>query len=662
MKTTVQVLIVAIVVAGPGSAWAQQPASTPRDLAGVSLEELLNIRVTSAARKAQRAEDVPAAVYVITQDDIRRSGLRTLPEIFRLVPGMQVAQINPNKWAVSIRGFNDLYANKVLVLVDGRSIYNRVFSGVLWNLQDLVLDDIERIEVIRGPGGAVWGANAMNGIINVITRSAAATKGTAVDLSVGTTERDRIAVRHGGGIGNMAYRVYSQYSGYDDFPKAGGHGTDRWYSLTGGLRMDWTRGSNELMAQVTATDAVSRPHWLELSEQTGVAGVTTETSDTDEWAAVGRWTRTGRAGSVLTVQGFAQTAYLEDPLFWSRERTSDVDAHYQRSFGQRHDVVFGGGVRHAALDTRGTFTLEIAPDSNSVFNTFGQDEIALGKGVSATLGAKLEHDTHAGWGLLPSARVMWEASPNQHVWAGVSRARRTPSASDRLLRVYLGSLPGEQLPVYYGFAGNPDLASERLVQVEGGYRIRRGSSANLEVTAFHGRYTDLRTNEPTVPVVEMRPTPQVFVGARADNLLDVNTTGLEISGRWAPTSVWRVDGSYAALRFTPHVRPASLDAAAAVDDGNAPSSQWQLHSSAWLTARTEIDFSFYRVGRLRSLQIPAYSRADARLEFTLGPQLSLAVVGQNLTSRHHLEFSGVDSLMQASAVPRSGRLQLRWQF
>jgi iron complex outermembrane recepter protein len=662
MQRTMRVIILALLVSGPSRAWAQQPGPKPLDLGGATLEELLDIRVTSAARKEQRAEDVPAAIFVITQDDIRRSGLRTLPEVFRLVPGMHVAQINPNKWAVSIRGFADLYANKVLVLIDGRSIYNRSYSGVMWNMQELVLDDIERIEVIRGPGGAVWGANAVNGIINVITRSASETTGTSVDLSAGTVDRGRIAVRHGGTLGRAAYRAYIQYSNYDDFPKADGLGTDAWHALTTGLRFDWSKGNDSVMAQVLGTDTVSRPHWLEVSPVTGATRPTPEKSDTDEVSVVGRWTRTGSGGTVLTVQGFASTAYLEDPLIWGRERTTDIDAQYQKPLGSRHDVVFGGGVRQASIDTEPTFTLDIAPEQTRVFNTFVQDEIAIGGGVSATLGTKVERDTHAGWSALPSARVLWEMSPHQRLWAGVSRARRTPSASDRFLRVYLGSLPSEQLPMFYGFSGNPTLASEKLLLTEVGYRIRRGSSAELEVTAFQGEYRNLRTSEPAAPSVVMSPYPHLFVGARADSNLDGHTMGVEVNGRWTPTSVWRLDGSYSAMRFTPHLRAASLDPTASSFDANAPGGQWQVHSSTWLNPKTEVDLSFYRVGRLRTLDVLAYSRLDARLEVKVASGLSLAAVGQNLTAKSHVEFSGANSLMLASALPRSGRLQIRWLF
>jgi iron complex outermembrane receptor protein len=654
-----RLLVVALTALSiPGAALAQTP-----DLALATLEELMNIRVTSAGKKEQRAEDVAAAVYVVTQDEIRRSGLTTLPEILRLVPGMQVAQISANKSAVSIRGFNDVFSNKLLVLIDGRSLYNRAFSGVLWDAQDLMVSDIERIEVIRGPGGATWGANAVNGVINIITRSAAQTPGTAVEASVGTFESGRVSARYGGAVGRMAYRVYSQFTDTGDtVSHVGAPISDHGKNLVGGVRIDWARGPDEVMAQSRVMTGTNRPMWLELSGPSpDMPPATPRPSDIDEVMVLGKWTRTMPDRSIFSLQAFNTNTYRDEATLSNVERTSDVEAQYETRLGSRHDLVLGGGVRHASFSSRPTFTLNIASDDNVVFNTFVQDEITLGKGVAVTLGSKLEHDTTAGWGLLPSARVLWQAPGNQRVWAAIARARRTPSLIDRTLRINYAAVASEPLPLLLGWLGNPDYLSEQFLQTEVGYRIRLGANAGIDVTAFRGHYSDLQTLEPLAPAFEATPgPPHLFIGSQFGNLLQLDTRGLEISAHWSPIRDWRFDGSYSTIHFSPRPEPGTLDLAAATVDGNAPRHQWQLHSSAWLTSRIQVDGAVYYVGRLRQLEIPAYTRVDIRGEVLLTKPLALIVVGQNLLDRVHQEYW--IGAATSSGIARSGRLELRWRF
>jgi len=642
----------------PGAARAQTT-----DLARATLEELMNIEVTSATRKEQRAEDVPAAIFVITQDDIRRSGLTTLPEILRLVPGMQVAQVNANKWAVSIRGFSDVYANKLLVLIDGRSLYNRAFSGVFWDAQSMMVADIERIEVVRGPGGATWGANAVNGIVNIITKSAADTRGAAVDASVGSFESGRASIRYGGKVGGVAYRVYSQFADYADSEAAsGGAAEDYWKSVISGFRMDWTRGADEIMAQGSLSDSQNRPLWYELEDANPDVPPTTDgVSDVNEVTVFGRWRHTRADRSIFTLQAFHTDLHREDATIGYRERTSDVELQYETTFGSRHGVVLGGGFRRASSSSQPTFTLDVASDANDVFNAFVQDQIALGGGVALTLGSKIERDTTAGWGLLPSARVMWQPASNQRLWGAVSRARRTPATTDRLLRINIMALPGDPLPLLVGYVGNPAFGNEELLETEAGYRVQIGSTAEIDIAAFHGLYTGLKTAEPLPPVFEATPgPPHLFLAQQSANLLDATTQGIEIGARWTPVKGLRIDGSYSPMRVTPRLDPSSQDVRARAFDGNVPSQQWQLHANAWLTPRLEVDAALYHVGELRRLQVPAYTRLDGRVEFRLTKQLALVGVGQNLTDRSHTEFRA--DAMVSTAIPRSARAELRWRF
>ncbi|HLG58148.1 MAG TPA: TonB-dependent receptor [Vicinamibacterales bacterium] len=655
-------LIVSALLVSTASAATRAQTLSAGDLARASLEELMNIKITSAERKEQRADDVPAAVYVITQDDIRRSGMTKLPEIFRLVPGMQVAQMNASEWAVSVRGFNSVYSDKLLVLIDGRSLYNRGFSGVFWDAQNVVVSDIDRIEVIRGPGGTAWGANAVNGVINIITKSAADTKGTAVDVSAGTFERASGAIRHGGALGSVDYRVYSQWSDPGDgLTEARTSADDGYRALTTGTRADWSSGRDSLMGQATYTHTEAQPHWLKTAnfvDPPSSEGV----SDIDETAILGRWTHRG-AGSTFQMQAFRTVNRRDETTLLASERTADLDVQYQTSLGARHDVVVGGGVRDSALMTRRSFTLLIPPDSATVYNGFVQDEFAVSRSVKVTVGSKLEHDTYAGWGLLPSARVMWNIDPSQRAWAGVSRARRTPSAAYRGMQIYYASIPGDQgVPIVFGLLGNPDYKSEELVALEGGYRVQLGPTASIDVAVFRGRYDNSTTVEPLAPSFELTPSPHVFVGAQYGNLLNVTSQGVEISGRWSPAPTWRLDGVYSTAHFTSSLDAGSQDAAAAIFDGSAPQHQWQLHSTNQLSARVQVDGGVYYVGRLRQAAIPAYTRADARAEFKLTDQLSAVAVAQNIFQAVHKEFSDFQTGLVGSMVPRSGRVQLRWRF
>jgi iron complex outermembrane receptor protein len=662
-KQLARVLIaLALVPASRASVRAQTGA---RDLARISIEDLLKVEITSAAKKEQLAEDVPAAVFVITQDDIRRSGLRSLPELFRLVPGMQVAQVNSSMWAVSTRGFNDLFSNKLLVLVDGRSIYNHAFSGVFWDGEGLLLQDIERIEVIRGAGGAVWGANAMNGVINIITKSAADTKGTSFAVGAGTLERDQAAIRHGGSIGGLAYRVYSQWSdNADSQDKAGGPADDRWHSLTSGARADWSRGRDAVMAQADFSTVKSRPHWGQLfPPSSGLPPSSAGVSDIDSNTVMGRWTHTQSSGSLFQVQAFRTNRQRDESTLTNAEDISDVELQYRTALGARHDLVFGGGYRDDSLQTSPTFTLDIPSSKNRIVNTFVQDEIALGRRVKVTVGSKLERESLAGWGVLPSVRVMWDVTPTtQRAWAAVSRARRSPSAAERDMRIYYAIIPGASgVPLVFGNVGNPDFQTELLTEVEGGYRFQIASKAAFDVTAFRGSYEHLSTKEPIAPVFKTAPEPLLFVATQYQNLLNATTTGVEISGHWTPADWWRLDASYSGFHITPRPDVTSKDTAMVAYDGNAPQHQWQLHTSFWPTPRLQFDGSLYRVGALRQMGAEAYTRADARVEFKINTRLSAIAAGQNLLDSAHAEYPLFQTLMN-TAMPRAINVSLSWKF
>ncbi len=638
--------------------------SAPVDLANATLEELMDMHVTSAARKSQRAEDVPAAMYVITARDIRQSGLMTLPEILRLAPGVQVAQVSASKWAVSIRGFNSPFSNKLLVLIDGRSVYSRTFSGVFWDLNNVMVSDIDRIEVIRGPGGVAWGANAVNGVISIITRPATEQQGLDVRLSAGTFARAGLGVRYGGTVGSTAYRVFSQFSKHaDSWPGERTRFKDKWRSSMSGARVDWARGPDAILAQGHFAENRTRAGWFALpSLVPGLLPSTDGVSHAHEISVLGRWTRTSTSGNILQVQGYHTILHRDEPIMRFVEASSDVDAQYETRLGSRHGLVFGGGYRHVDVSVDDTVTVQMGSSQIETFNAFIQDEISVRKGVALTLGSKLDYDTFGGWGVLPSARAIWEATPHQRVWAAASRARRTPSNADRSVQLNLGVTPGEFLPILLATKGSQSFRSERLLQLEGGHRLRIGSTASVETTVFTGSYTDLSTSEPFQPRVELTPAPaHVLAGVVFENMLNARVSGIELDARWNPLPRWELETSYSRLHLTADPDAGSLDASAATTDGSAPKHQWQARTAITLRPGVQVRASIWRVGKLEQLAVAAYTRVDANAEFRLNRRMTAAVVGQNLSSRRHVEFAS-QAIFVTSHVPRSVRLDLRWEF
>jgi iron complex outermembrane receptor protein len=648
----------------PSLGFAQGSA---RDLSELSLEDLMKIEITSASRKEQRAADVAAAVFVITHEDIRRSGMTTIPDLLRMAPGVQVAQMNSNKWAVTVRGFNSLYANKLLVLVDGRSLYNRVFAGVFWDTEDLLLDDIDRIEVIRGPSAAMWGANAVNGVINIVTRTTTATQGALVRVDAGGFGQQG-AVRYGGKLRTGTYRVYSQWTGRSEsLIEPGTRANDASHSTTTGFRADWTTKPNALMVEGDFTAGQMRGMWFSLDPQTAafdpVANVPT---DTQGGHLLGRWTHTRENGGSLQVQSFVDVAGRQETLGDYDRKVFDIDSQYHTALGANQDVVAGIGYRFIGEKVIGHFGFSLEPDedSSSLFTAFIQDEVSLfRKRLAVTLGTQVQHDAVSGAGVQPSAKVMWKVNPHQRIWASTSRALRTPSLYERGIRLTYPPAPHPSgLPLVISVFGTAEAKTETLVDAEAGYRVEIGSAASIDVTGFVGTYEHLRTSEPGVPVVEFVPSPRVLVTTYLANQLAATTRGLEIAGHWAPLSDWRLDGSYTAFHVTPHLAATSLDPLAASEEGNAPRMQWHVRSSFSPVERATLAITIFHAGPIEQILVDAYTRTDINAEWRFNRRLSATAIGQNLFDAAHAEFAGKGSFLLTTQVPRTASVRLRWTF
>jgi iron complex outermembrane recepter protein len=622
---------------GAQQATAVQARAAGQDLKRLSLEELAEIDVTTAARRVQRLSETAAAVSVIHSEDIRRSGYAALPDALRLADGLDVARITSSSWAISARGFNISQANKMLVLIDGRSVYSPLSGGTFWDAQDYLLADIDRIEVVRGPGGATWGANAVNGVINVITKSAAATRGTLAVVSAGTTEHATVALRHGDRLGAAgSYRVYGRFrrSGAQVF--ATGADADNPVQMgQGGVRLESAvHGATSWIVQADV--------------YRGMQGFPDRPDGSTAGGNVlGRWTRRFSAVSDLQVQTYYDRTYRDIPLQFEATRdTWDVDVQHTRRAGARHHLVAGTGFRVTHGDDRGVRGVFFEPreKTDALFNVFLQDEIRLApERLFLTLGAKLERNDYTGFEAQPTVRLRWRPAGTQTLWGAVSRAVRLPIRLDTDVRT-LDPVTGALL-----VEGSRDFRSEEVIAYEAGYRARPHANLTVDVAAFTNRYDRLRSTD-----LDFRPAPVIVLG----NRLNAVTAGVEVAATVQPVSPWQVHGSYTYFHKTLSFDAGGPDFYGGIVEGNDPSHQVGLRSHLDLPR----GFAFDAVVRGRSARPTPHTPAHAELNLRLGwvsPGLELSLVGQNLRRAHNPEFF---TRTQAFAVRRGVYLRSVWRF
>ncbi len=627
-------VVVALLIAVAVRAVADDAPTAPSGgLADLSLEELGNIEVTSVSKTSERLSEAAASIFVITADDIRRSGAMSIPEALRLAPNLEVARIDGSQYAISARGFDTTTTNKLLVLIDGRSVYTPLYSGVFWDAQDTMLEDIERIEVISGPGGTLWGSNAVNGVINVITRSARDTRGTLVTGTVGTESHVDLAVRHGGRLGeNGSYRVYAK--GFDRDATAladGSSAQDGLASRQLGFRLD---GGSSASSYTLQGD-----HYDGSIDQPVTADDTTSGTN-----VLGRWRRSADDASSLQLQAYYDRTTRKYPDVGAETRdTLDLDVqHHLRPRGA-HEILWGGGYRYSADDVEQGLTLAFLPKHRTLdlANLFVQDTIHLAHDrLDLTLGTKIEHNDYTGWEIQPSVRVGWKLRPHQLLWGALSRAVRTPSRIDRDL--FTPPPPASVL------AGGPDFQSEKLIAWELGWRLE-SSRVTFSTSSFYNTYGSLRT-------AELIPGTGVFVFA---NRMNGETFGLE---SWADIKVntkWRLTLGHAYLEKRLRVEAGSTDTAGPRREGNDPRNRVILGSMFHLGRGVEIDATLRHVSALPEPDVPAWTALDLRLAWRPRSQVEISFVGTNLLDDRHPEFG--DALTRHE-VERSGAVKVTWSF
>jgi iron complex outermembrane receptor protein len=657
---------------------AEQRQGSSVDISTMNIEDLMNVKVSSVSKKEQKLSRTAAAIFVITQEDIRRSGATSIPDVLRIVPGLDVGQINGSTWAISARGFNQQFSNKLLVMIDGRVVYTSTFAGVFWDtISDFPLEDIARIEVIRGPGGTIWGADAVNGVINIFTKKASETLGGMVVAEGGNIDQESGIVQYGGKVKEGTdYRVYAKYFNRANLLDLNGqNGEDGWHQLRGGFRMDSALSSKDslMMEGDIATGregelgfvlpSITSPGYLAESEQINIANGSLESV----------WDHVYSERSDSSLQVSYDRHERDDPQNPETRDTLDLDLQHHIALGGRQDIVWGLGYRYTTDLILGSLTVAMNPASSThqIFDGFFQDEIALiPDRLYLTGGMKLEHNDNTGFGVMPSVRMAWAPSASQMIWVAVSRALRAPSRNDTNLVLNIGNIGTSGSPDVLRLYGNPQYQDERLIAYEAGYRTAFGNRLSVDLAAYFDDYDNLQTTEPGAPFAEATPLPaHQVLPLIYENLMDGAAYGLEIAANIRATDRWTLAPGYAFERIHMHTFPASQDTQTGpFVEGAAPHHSAQLRTHFDLPKNVALDAAAYSVGRLTnqgplpSVTIPAYTRLDVGLTWNPWEQTSFSLVGQNLLQDHHLEFEDVNGALQSSQIRRSAYAKVTWRF
>jgi len=658
-----EMLVAALVVAMATIAWAQEPTT---DLTELSLEELMNIEVTSVAKKPQKLSDAPAAVYVITGEEIRRAGATTIPAALRLVPGVHAARIDANKWAVAARGFNGRFMQKVLVLVDGRCVYTSMHGGVYWEQQDVLLDDVDRIEVVRGPGGTLWGANAMNAVINIVTKHAKETQGGLLTAALGTEEQALGHLRYGGQLSEHAwYRVYAKYLERDEAVDADGTDTaDAWTVRRTGFRIDWdVSPSDSLTFQGDYYDEDAGQRLTYATPASPGYAIIDEALNLTGGDVLFHWKHRYHDTSELALQAYYDRTERDGTSLPANRHTADIDFQYRLPLGERHDLLWGLGYRWTADKVENSFNSALNPAERTdhLVSAFIQDEITLTPDrLLLTLGSKFEHNDYTGFEIQPSARLLWKPSPRRTVWTAVSRAVRTPARVDEDISA---TLPAVMPGVFPRILGNPDYKSQELLAFELGYRVEPTDRLSLDAAAFYNTYDHLRATEPGLPFPETSPAPaHLVVPAVMDNRMEAETYGAELALDWEVSNRCRLRSGYTLLNMQLHLKEDSRNLTMEQTEGENPENQLFIHASMNLPRNLELDLVVVYADSLPALEVDSVIEADARLGWSPNERLEIFIVGQNLIHNHHAEYAPKYMYTQATETQRGVYAGITWHF
>ena len=661
-------------------------ADSLQNLKSLSLEALGNIEVTIAGSAPQQADDIAAAVYVISRQDISNSSATSIPELLRQVPGLHVARMDGNKWAISSRGFSSRITNKLLVMIDGRSVYSPLFGGVMWDEQDLILTDLERIEVIRGPGATIWGANAVNGVINIITRRSEDTQGNFATTTIGDNYSE-IALRHGGKLGESGYfRLYAKHRNQAATPSlSGGSADDEGSDDRAGFRVDWrSNNSNEFTLQGDIYNA-------ELSERLDALTLLTpfSTSLKDDIDIRGgnllaRWSQTSAGGGSRSLQTYLDYSQRDQYILEESRITFDLDFDQTLPQKGRHQLTWGANYRYAkdhlpdGDPTKGEarfFTPERRTDR--LYSLFLQDEITLQpEHWWLSIGTKLEHNNYTGFEYQPNVRLRWRPVQGHTFWGAISRAVRTPTRAETDGLIATGLINVGPPPTVLGLLGNDDLESETVVAHELGYRFNSSDKIRIDLSLFYNRYDNLTTFEfirafplPAPPgfilpfnVVLPPGITAIVLGNTSKNLAHGESYGLEASVDWHPNDRLQLKLGYSFLEMQLHNRSGSISPLAEQDEGSSPQHQLRLDLGYQFSQQTRLNLVTRFVDQLPSVGVDSYVEMDASMQYQLSPNLEVSIVGRNLLDSQHLETRPTFLPTETSEAERDFFLRFSYSF
>ncbi|MCW3110824.1 MAG: TonB-dependent receptor [Segetibacter sp.] len=606
---------------------AQYEKLTPGELKKLSVEELMNLEVTLVSRSPQKLAEAASAVQVITGEDIRNSGATNIAEALRLVTNLQVAQLRSNIWLISSRGFNQLFANKLLVMIDGRTVYTPLFAGVFWDMQNVLLEDVDKIEVVSGPGGTLWGANAVNGVINIITKNSAETQGLYASALAGTFIKDHAAVRWGGKIGKkISYKVYGQHFDRNSTKKPDGTDfSDAWKLTQGGFRMDWNGRKAD-------------NYTVQGDYYGGTIKTAGSNSDFNGQNILGRWSRNFSEKSDLTLQLYYDRYFKQDAPGKTSDKinTADVDFQYRFPIAKRHSILSGLGYRMVKDEfiSSNPF-VAILPQKKSLdlFNAFIQNEIAVSDVLKVTAGTKVLHNVYTGIEVQPGIRMALTVKKNNTLWAAVSRAVRTPSRID----VDYFSPVALQPPTSVSVTGGPTFKSEKAFAYELGYRIQPNTKSSFSIASFYNVYKNVYSLEALPGTL----TYQIFNGSEG------KSWGSELSGTYQLLDKWRVRGGYTYFDMKLKAKPGhTFDPSYLAND---------VQNQAMLQSMTDLPFNLhldviaryldYLPQTITTVEVPGYFTFDTRIAYTI-KHVEVSVAGQNLYKKNHTEYNTLN-------IPRS---------
>lgn len=660
MKPTIWIALLLLA----GECAAEGPSTPGANLSVLSLEQLTHLEVNTVSRREQKLFATPAAAFVLTRGDILRSGATSVPELLRAVPGMEVAQIDANTWAVSARGFNSRFANKMLIMIDNRSIYNPAFSGTLWDQNDLLLEDVERIEIVRGPGATMWGANAVNGVINIVTRKAHDTQGVLAASEAGRLAQGG-AVRWGGCEGNACYNLYTKALHRGALVATDGSSAqDAGSTERVGGRMDWNRTAKDRLT--VEGNLFRNPEQHRINFGYALAGFAVSPVYGSGGFLMARWEHdAGSSGTAL--EGYYSDDRRDEIGMRLNMQIADLDFQHHWTLGPRNDAIWGAGFRWTSDRAGGAQTyFAHAGHIVNLASTFVQDSVTLLPGIlTLTAGTKLQWNSYTHLEVQPSLRLAWTPESVDTVWSAVSRAVRTPSDQDRDVDFLypLGTVNG--MPVNGLIQGNPALASEKVLAYEAGYRHRFGNRLTLDLAGFANHYTQLEATTIGAPFVSMAPFPSVVEPFLYVNGFSARTEGLEAAAAWTPARAFHFQAAYAWMqaRLTGHDH-ASVEPSGG-QDWSTPRNTLDLRGFMTLprhwTAGAVLDANSTVPSLLPvpAAVIPGYTRVDLRFSRAFGEHTTLSAGVTNLLHARHAEFYPEDYTMN-SCIPRSAYVGLRW--